>query len=101
VPTALEAVCLKAMAHRPEDGFDSPSGLADELERWLAGGPVRSWREPLRMRARRWVSRHRTLTTATVAALAVTVVGLAIGLRRERSYNQNLYAVNRRLVEEK
>src|SRR5262249_34349130 len=36
VPAALEAVCLKAMALRPEDRYPSPRVLADELEHWLA-----------------------------------------------------------------
>src|SRR5262249_17254196 len=35
VPHALEAICLKAMATRPEDRYDSVRALADDVERWL------------------------------------------------------------------
>ena len=32
VPAALEAVCLKAMALRPEDRYPSPRALADDIK---------------------------------------------------------------------
>jgi serine/threonine protein kinase len=46
VPPALEAVCLKAMALRPEDRYPSAQALADEVEHWLADEPVGAYREP-------------------------------------------------------
>jgi WD40 repeat protein len=36
IDPALEAICLKAMALRPEDRYATPLALADELEAWLA-----------------------------------------------------------------
>src|SRR5262249_7228824 len=36
VPAALEAVCLKAMALRPEDRYGTVLQLAADLEHWLA-----------------------------------------------------------------
>ena len=48
VPRALEAVCLKALAPRPEDRYPTARALADDVERWLADEPVTAWREPLR-----------------------------------------------------
>src|SRR5262249_16244819 len=36
IPRALEAVCLKALALRPEGRYGSAQELADEIERWLA-----------------------------------------------------------------
>jgi eukaryotic-like serine/threonine-protein kinase len=46
VPSPLEMVCLKAMAHRPEDRYSSATALADDIERWLAGSPVSAHRGP-------------------------------------------------------
>ena len=40
IPSALEAVCLKAMAFRPEDRYASATALGDDVERWLAGAPI-------------------------------------------------------------
>src|SRR5262249_4292700 len=45
VPAALEAVCLKAMAKRPEERYPSPRTLAEEVQRWLADEPVLAHRE--------------------------------------------------------
>jgi serine/threonine-protein kinase len=77
VPAALEAVCLKALALRPRDRYPSARALVDDVEHWLADEPVSAWREPWRVRARRWLGRHRTLVAATATATAVTVVALA------------------------
>ena len=37
IPSELEAVCLRAMAHRPEDRYPSCQDLANDLEHWLTG----------------------------------------------------------------
>jgi tetratricopeptide (TPR) repeat protein len=78
VDRALDAVCLKAMALRPEDRYESPQALADEVERWLADEPVGAWREPWRIRAWRWLRRNRTAAAAIAAALVVAI-GLGVG----------------------
>ena len=38
VPAALAAICMKAMARRPEDRYPSCAGLADDLRRWRRTG---------------------------------------------------------------
>ena len=40
IPPGLEAICLKAMALKPEDRYPSARALADEIEHWLADEPV-------------------------------------------------------------
>jgi serine/threonine protein kinase len=40
VPVELEAICLKALAKRPEDRYGSCMLLAEDLQRWLLGEPV-------------------------------------------------------------
>ena len=54
VHPGLEAVCLKAMARRPEERYASPKDLAEEIGRWMADEPVAAWREPITTRLRRW-----------------------------------------------
>jgi serine/threonine-protein kinase len=86
-PPALDAVCRKAMALKPEDRYPTALALAGDLERWLADEPVSAYREPWGARARRWGRRHRTLVTATGMLLVAAVVGLSAGtvlLKRER-----------------
>jgi hypothetical protein len=57
-PAALEAICLKAMALRPEDRYASARALAQDIENWLADQPVSARREPLWQRVRRWCRWH-------------------------------------------
>ena len=40
----LEAVCLKAMALKPDDRYATPRLLADDIERWMADEPISAWR---------------------------------------------------------
>jgi tetratricopeptide (TPR) repeat protein/tRNA A-37 threonylcarbamoyl transferase component Bud32 len=78
VPAALEAVCLRALALRPEDRYATPRELADEVERWLADEPVRAYREPLVRRLGRWGRRHRTLVASAAVLLVTAVVGTSL-----------------------
>jgi eukaryotic-like serine/threonine-protein kinase len=79
VPIALEAVCLKAMALKPADRYASPMLLADDIERWLADEPVSAMPEPMKVKAGRWMRRHKPLVSGVAASLLVAVVGLTIG----------------------
>jgi serine/threonine-protein kinase len=79
IDRALEAVCLKAMAHNPADRYASARALADDIERWMADESVSAWREPIWRRARRWGRRHRTLVVAGVMLLATATVALSVG----------------------
>jgi tetratricopeptide (TPR) repeat protein len=118
VPTidrALEAVCLKAMAHKPGDRYVSPKALSDDVERWMADEPTSAWREPLARRARRWAKRNRTAVTAAAVALLAGVVGLSVvvlvqtqakadiarALGRETQANSSLAAANDELSRSK
>jgi tetratricopeptide (TPR) repeat protein len=77
VPRALEAICLKAMAPKPADRYATALELAADVKCWLADEPVKSWREPLALRARRWARRHRTIVTSAAAVLVLGLVGVA------------------------
>jgi hypothetical protein len=77
IDRALEAVCLKAMALRPEDRYGSCRGLAEDIERWMADEPVSAWREPRSRRSRRWARRHRPAVTGAAVALLAGLIGLA------------------------
>ena len=99
IDRAMEAVCLKAMALRPEDRHGSPRGLADDIERWMADEPVTAWREPVARRARRWARRNRTAVTAVAAAGAAALVGLAVVLAIQAEGARRLAATNRQLAE--
>ena len=115
IDRALEAVCLKAMANKPENRYASCRALAEDVERWAADEPVSAWREPFGRRLRRWGKRNRTMVTAAAVALLASVVGLAAvlivqtqakaelsrSLARETSANMALAAANLELARSK
>jgi formylglycine-generating enzyme required for sulfatase activity/tRNA A-37 threonylcarbamoyl transferase component Bud32 len=78
-PRALDAICLKAMAHTPAARYTTALDLAADLERWLADEPVTAYREPLLVRQARWRRRHKTKVAAFVVLVitALVVGGLA------------------------
>ena len=94
IDRALEAVCLKAMALKPEDRYGSCRALAEDVERWMADEPVSAWREPLSRRARRWARRNRTAVTAAAVALVAGVVGLAAVAAVQARANGQLRTAN-------
>jgi tetratricopeptide (TPR) repeat protein len=100
VPAALEAVCLKAMALRPEDRYDNALALAADIKHWLADEPVSAYREPWRIRARRWARRHKPAVAAlTAAGVAVLLLGGLGAWWLEREAERRRQGVETSLVE--
>ena len=92
IPPALEAVCLKAMALRPEDRYDSASEFAGEIDHWIADEPLVAYRERASERLSRWSRRHWAWVRVGVAVLVALLFVLAMATsvvhrawRREQS----------------
>jgi serine/threonine protein kinase len=90
VPKPLEAICLKAMALKPEDRYASARELANDIELWLADEPVPPYPEPVAVRFRRWARRHKVvvasvLSGSTIAFLIVAVSAWQIRIERAKT----------------
>ena len=94
---ALEAVCLKAMATKPEDRYPTPRALGEDLERWMADEPVSAWSEPFSRRARRWARRNRTAVTSLAASVLVALAGTVGVLAVQAQANSRLTQANTNL----
>jgi len=75
----LEAICLKALARRPEDRYASAQHLAHDVERYLAGEPVSAYREGVLERAARWIKRHRR-AIGRIAVASLVLGAIVFGL---------------------
>ena len=87
IPPSLEAICLKAMARLPEKRYQTAGELADELERWRVGEPVKAYVEPLRARFDRWSRKHRSW--AVGAAMLLVSLSVGFGLLYKIKQDEN------------
>src|SRR5262249_22913578 len=71
----LETVCLKCLEKDPQKRYGSAEALADDLERWLRGEPIRGRRIRLWGRAVKWVRRKPAAAAAWLLGLLVLVLG--------------------------
>jgi tetratricopeptide (TPR) repeat protein len=101
VPAALDAICRKAMALRPEERYASALGLAEDVEHWLGDEPVTAYAEPAGARLRRWMRKRPRRVTAAWVLLLAAVVGLTVGavlLEHSKRQAEDSYKIARQGV---
>ncbi len=110
----LEAICLRAMALRPEDRYASAMKLAQDMERLLADEPIEAYLESSLERAKRLIKRYRNGIGIVALVMTIAVCGLASSLflldRKNReivgqrllteSAQRRLTALNRFLIDD-
>ena len=91
VSRTLEAICLKAMALKPEDRYPNPKALADDIERYLADQPTVAYPEPALERAGRLIRRNKRLLAPAALLMIAAAAGLVWhdrGLAREKAHTE-------------
>lgn len=78
VPRDLQTVVMKCLERDPSRRYDSARALAEDLGRYLDGGPVHAQADHFAYRWRKKLRKHRVL--ATVIALAIVLLVGALGL---------------------
>jgi WD40 repeat protein/serine/threonine protein kinase/Flp pilus assembly protein TadD len=77
LPRDLETVCLKCLEKEPHRRYSSAGALADDLERFLSGQPVRVRPVGPLERGLRWCRRNPVLAGAWVGFIGALALGLA------------------------
>ncbi len=80
VPPALASIARHALGEDLDDAYRGAREVAEEVERYLAGEPVRVHSETLGERALRWQRSHQAAAKAAGGLLLLLVAVLAAGL---------------------
>jgi len=95
-PRDLETICLKALEREPSARYRTAAALADDLENWLAGRPIRARPVSAAEQLWRWARRN-PLPAALGVILLLALTALAIGstvaaVKIDRSRNRAVAA---------
>ena len=80
----LDTIVLKALRKAPSERYATVRELADDLERWLDGRPVRARPDALGYRMSRFVRRHAVGVGAAAVVLLAVVGGAGVALWQAR-----------------
>ena len=75
LPRDLETICLKCLDKEPSRRYPHAGGLADDLQRYVNGEPIRARRTPAWERAAKW-SRRKPTQAAGLSAGLVAMIAL-------------------------
>lgn len=96
IPRDLECILLKALSHRPQDRYADGTGLAEDLERFVAGQPVRARPVSRLTHLLRQARRKPALTAALAACLMLG--GLALWNALHQAAQREQFAIESKLT---
>jgi serine/threonine protein kinase len=79
VPRDLEVVCLKCLEKSPSQRYTTAADIADDLQRFQLGEPIKARQQSAIQRSIHWIRRHPT-QMAIAVCLMFGIIGQSIGL---------------------
>jgi len=80
IPRDLETICLKCLEKEPPQRYATAQEVADDLNRYLGGQPIRARPAGSVERAVKWVRRNTGLTVAVMAVALALVIGAGVAI---------------------
>ncbi len=78
IPRELDAICLKAMAKRRDNRYDSVKSMIKDVRRYMEGYSVSAYRDPLLGRFFKLCARNRIATSAVIVALVTFIAYMLV-----------------------
>jgi hypothetical protein len=78
IPRDVETIVLKAMEKEASRRYASASELADDIQRYLDGEPIRAKRSSIVYRLRKKLARHRWVAVAVASTVLLLALGAGI-----------------------
>ena len=78
IPSDLRSIILKAIAIAPDERYETAAAFDDDLDRYLAGAPVRAQPATRRYRWRKFLTRNRWPVLAGSASALAIIASLAV-----------------------
>ena len=85
----LETICLQCLNKEPARRYESAQALAEDLENYLAGRPIKARRTPLWERAIKLTSRHPVAATFLFFSLSAAIAGGGYALQARVIQQEN------------
>ncbi len=92
VSLELNAICLKSLHSKPYLRYGSAVEMAEEVQRYIAGSPVRAYEAPMKRRVSRWMSKHPTLAQTLLLMVSLVIISAVIFGRTTRAAREQLVA---------
>ena len=97
IPKDLETICIRCLQKPVNRRYDSAIELAEDLERFLSGRPIKARRIRLAERTLLW-ARRKPLAAFAFGICSLLVIALVVG---GLLYNQELQTTNLRLSQQR